>query len=176
MELSLSSSASTNGTYLKTQAVHSIVRSMISRQDKWHPRYGTTPGYGEDTLHGLPDVFTSTATAALEMGAMVYAKGVIDNQFQLYVRFDGMINHHGEQMPTSCRILTMLAQYYRYSRRDHDFLLSHLDKAQALANWLAHRRKLSLDFWDTSGIYRIREFRQCDGTHPPAAPFLLISS
>ena len=36
-------------------------------------RYGTRPGYGSDALHGLPDVFTSTVTAALEMGAMPYA-------------------------------------------------------------------------------------------------------
>ena len=73
MELALPSPASTNGTYLYTQAVHSIVRSMISRQDTWHPRYGVNPGYGADALRGLPDVFTSTATAALEMGAMVLA-------------------------------------------------------------------------------------------------------
>jgi hypothetical protein len=44
MEMELPSPASTNGTYLKMQAIHSIVRSMITRQDTFHPRYGTTPG------------------------------------------------------------------------------------------------------------------------------------
>ena len=63
-------------------------------------------------MHGVPDVFTSTATAALEMGALVYAKGVIDNQFRHYVRADGMINHRGMQVPASCRILTILALYW----------------------------------------------------------------
>jgi hypothetical protein len=52
---------------------------------------GTRPGYGSDALHGMPDVFTSTATAALEMGAMLYAKGVIDNQFSYYVRENGVV-------------------------------------------------------------------------------------
>ena len=50
MELSLPSPASTNGTYLKTQAIHSIARSMISRAKTWHPRYGVTPGFGKDAL------------------------------------------------------------------------------------------------------------------------------
>ena len=34
---------------------------------------------------GLQEVFVSTATAALEVGAMPYAKGLIDNQFKYYV-------------------------------------------------------------------------------------------
>jgi hypothetical protein len=75
MHMSLPSPSSTNGTYLRTQAVHSIVRSMITRQAVWHPRYGTTPGFGADNLHGLPEIYTSTAMAALEMGAMKYAEG-----------------------------------------------------------------------------------------------------
>ena len=75
MELpSVPSPASTNGTWLKTQAVHSIVRSMITRDKKWHPRYGTTPGFGMDFNDGLQDVFTATVTAALEYGAMPCVK------------------------------------------------------------------------------------------------------
>ena len=46
MQLSLPSTASNNGSWLVQQAVHSIVRSMISREDTWHGRYGVTPGYG----------------------------------------------------------------------------------------------------------------------------------
>ena len=50
-----------------------MVRSMITRDKVWHPRYGTTPGWGSDALDGLTEVFVSTATAALEYGAMRYA-------------------------------------------------------------------------------------------------------
>jgi hypothetical protein len=46
MELSLPSPASTNGTWLITQAVHNLVLSMIIRHEKWGPRYGVLPGYG----------------------------------------------------------------------------------------------------------------------------------
>jgi hypothetical protein len=155
MELSLPSPASTNGTYLKTQAIHSIVRSMITRQGVFHPRYGTTPGFGTDSDHGLPDVFTSTATAALEIGAMVYAKGVIDNQFQHYVRYDGMLNQQGVQLPASCRILTILALYYSYSSGADEFMLQHFDKAKALATWLMYRRSLSLSYSQSDPRYGI---------------------
>ena len=63
---SLPSPASTNGTWLKNQALHAIVRSMITRQNTWEPRYGVCPGYGSSSYHGLQDVFTTTATAASE--------------------------------------------------------------------------------------------------------------
>merc|ERR1712096_563198 len=114
MKLSLPSPASTNGTYLKMQAVHSIIRSMITRANTWHPRYGTTPGFGEDAWDGLQDVFTSTATAALEWGALLYAKGIIENQFKHYIKSDGMVMHHATEVPASCRMLTVLALYYSY--------------------------------------------------------------
>ena len=50
---SLPSPATTNGTWLRNQAVHSIVRSMITRQNTWEPRYGVCPGYGSSSYHGL---------------------------------------------------------------------------------------------------------------------------
>ena len=28
------------------QATHALVKSMISREGTWHPRYGVSPGYG----------------------------------------------------------------------------------------------------------------------------------
>jgi hypothetical protein len=159
MELELPSPRTTNGTYLKTQAVHSIVRSMISRQDTWHPRYGTNPGFGEDATGGLADVFTSTATAALEMGAMAYARGVIDNGFRFYVRSDGMVAHRGMALPASCRMLTVLALYHSYSGGDEAFLLSHFEKAKALAGWLAYRRSLSLGFDASDARFGIPQAR-----------------
>ena len=54
-------------------------------------RYGVKPGYGDIVHDGLLGVFTATATAALEWGAMPYAKGIIDNQFKHYVRESGMV-------------------------------------------------------------------------------------
>ena len=41
MELNLPSPASTNGTHLKTQAIGSVIRTMINRKDTWFPRCKT---------------------------------------------------------------------------------------------------------------------------------------
>ena len=46
MQLSLPDTPKNNGTWLATQATFGIVRSMISRDDTWHGRYGVLPGYG----------------------------------------------------------------------------------------------------------------------------------
>ena len=81
MELSLPDSGGTNGTWLHHQATHSIIRTMINRRDTFHPTYGVSPGYGWQGQDGFQDVFTTTATMALEWGSIPYAKGVIDNQF-----------------------------------------------------------------------------------------------
>ena len=54
-------------------------------------RYGVIPGYGITLQDGFQDVETSTITAALELGAMPYAEGVIDNQLRYYVRDNGMV-------------------------------------------------------------------------------------
>ena len=110
MELSLPSPASTNGTWLANQAVHGLVRSMITRQDTWHPRYGVTPGLGNEVLHGLADVLTATATAALELGAMAYARGVLHNWFTFYVRDDGMVASRGvERSGIALRLSVLMA-------------------------------------------------------------------
>ena len=41
MQTALPVTHGTNGTWLTHQAVFSMVRSMISRDDTWHPRYCT---------------------------------------------------------------------------------------------------------------------------------------
>ena len=38
MQVDLPAATMSNGTWLKTQSLHSFVRSMISREDTWHPR------------------------------------------------------------------------------------------------------------------------------------------
>ena len=35
------------------QATHALVKSMISREGKWQPRYGVSPGYGSVVYHAL---------------------------------------------------------------------------------------------------------------------------
>jgi len=144
MQLELPATASTNGTWLNMQARHSIVRAMIGRADTWHPRYGVTPGYGQTMQDGFQDTFTSTAAAALEWGAMPWARGLIDNQFSFYVRDDGMIYYRAEELPQTARMLTILALYYSYSG-DSALLLKHFDRARAVAEWLLYRRSLSLE-------------------------------
>ena len=147
MDVSLPSPSTTNGTWLATQATHAIVKSMITRESKWHPRAGLHPGYGYVKNNGLQDVFTATATAALEIGALPYAKGVIANQFQYYIRDDGMVWHQSSsQIPASARALTILALYHAYSGDDGTFALQHFAKAKALAQMLISRRALSLQY------------------------------
>ena len=74
MSLTLPDTKGSNGTWLVQQSVFSFVRSMISRDNTWHPRYGVIPGYGITLQDGFQDTFTSTATAALEWGSMLYAR------------------------------------------------------------------------------------------------------
>jgi hypothetical protein len=154
MQLDLPSPASTNGTWLELQARQAIVRSMISRENTWHPRYGIKPGYGDVVYDGLLSVFIATATAALEYGAMPYAKGVIDNQFSFYVRPDGMVWYRGIEVPATARMLTILALYHSYSD-DDDFLLKHFSKAQAVALLLIARRADSLKYGKDDPRYGI---------------------
>jgi hypothetical protein len=45
MQLSLPSPASTNGTYLQMQAVHSIVKSMITREYTWYGKLAISNGF-----------------------------------------------------------------------------------------------------------------------------------
>ena len=155
MEISLPSPSSTNGTWLKTQAVHSIVRSMITRQNTWEPRYGVCPGFGAPNFYGLQDVFTTTATAAMEYGAMEYAKGVIDYQFKHYVRDDGMIWFRTTEVPATARMLTVLAAFHGYGGGDDALVLTYFTKAHALADWLVSRQELSLQYDATDPRYGI---------------------
>ena len=135
MELELPESQGTNGTWLVQQARFAIVRSMISRQDTWHGRYGVMPGYGISLQDGFQDTFTATATAAIEWGAIPYAKGVIDNWLRYYVRDNGMVTYRAEELAQSGRMLTIFAMYVR-TTGDSAFLLGHFDRVRALARWL----------------------------------------
>ena len=117
---------------------------MITRQNTWEPRYGVCPGYGASAFNGHHDVFVATATAALEAGAMAYAKGVVDYHFLHYVRDDGLVWYRAVAVPASARMLTVLALYHSHSGGDVAFVLRHFAKAKALAEWLLARRATSL--------------------------------
>jgi hypothetical protein len=149
MQLSLPSTKANNGSWLIDQAVHSIVRSMISRDDTWHGRYGVLPGYGISLQDGFEDTFTATATAALEYGSIPYAKGVIDNWLLYYVRDNGMTTYRAEELAQSGRMLTIFAMYVSMTD-DVEFMLGHYQKAKALADWLLYRWQHSLEEYPSS--------------------------
>ena len=92
-------------------------------------------------------MFTSNAMAALEMGAMPYARGLIDHQYRNYLRADAMIAYRGEETAQQARMLTILSLYFSFSGgTEHGFMLAHFDKAKTLAEWLIARRGESLHF------------------------------
>lgn len=74
MQLRLPSPATTNGTRLNEQMRHQIMMGMITWHATWGPRYGVLPGYGIQMQNGFEDTFTATAMAALEAGALPYAR------------------------------------------------------------------------------------------------------
>ena len=151
MELKLPSAVTTNGTQLLNQMHHQIIQGMITWHDTWGPRYGILPGYGINMQNGFEDTFTATATAALEVGAMPYATGLIDHYWNHYVRDDGLINYRAEEVAQQARMLTILALFYSYSSEGEEekakavsLLLAHFNKAQTMAVWLMARRNTSL--------------------------------
>ena len=98
---------------------------------------------------GFEDVFTANAMAALEWGAMPYARGLIENQFSNYIRYDGLINYRSEEVAQQARMLTILAQYHQYSEAGPGtdaFLLRHFTRAKAIADWLIARRDVTLQW------------------------------
>ena len=146
MEVKLPDTPANNGSWLSQQAVHSIVRSMISRDNTWHGRYGVLPGYGITLQDGFEDTFTATATGALEWGSLPYAKGVIDNWLRYYVRSNGMVSYRSEELAQAGRMLTIFALYHSMGGSDAaDLLLGHWSKVKALADWLTWRWQASID-------------------------------
>ena len=146
MELALPSPGSTNGTWLQMQMRHNVIGGMLTWHDTWGPRYGVLPGYGIAMQNGFEDTFTATAMGALEVGAMRYAKGLLDHQWNNFVRYDGLINYRAEELAQQARMLTILALYHSYSGGDDALLLRHFEKAKAMAEWLIARRETTLSY------------------------------
>ena len=106
------------------------------------------PGYGIAFQSGFQDTFTATATAALEVGAFPYARGVIDNWLRYYARGDGMVTYRAEELAQSGRMLSIFALYVSYTG-DSALVLAHFGKIRALAEWLLYRYEASLQ-WDAT--------------------------
>jgi len=89
---------------------------------------------GSDPDHHWCGGVLLQATAALEWGAMPYAKGVIDNHFTYYVRADGMGWSRATELPAAARALTVLALYHSYSGKQADtaLLVKHFGKVSVL--------------------------------------------
>ena len=65
---------------------------------------------------------------------------MVSFRYDNYIRYDGEIVYRAEEVSQQARMLTILALYYSYSGRaaeDDAFMLTHFDKAKALADFLA---------------------------------------
>ncbi|KAJ9460787.1 hypothetical protein DIPPA_18222, partial [Diplonema papillatum] len=128
---------------LHDQAVHSLIRDMVTRAEVVWPKYGLCgdPGgcnYGDPHNNGFPEIFVASMTAALEWGLFDYAKGVLNNYLNYYVRAGGGINYRGMEMALQGRIITCVALYYRFTG-DTAPIVSYHDKIAGIANLLVSR-------------------------------------
>ncbi|KAJ9461586.1 hypothetical protein DIPPA_19917 [Diplonema papillatum] len=128
---------------LQDQAVHSLLRDMVTRADMFWPKYGVCgdPGgcaYGDPHNNGFPEIFTSSMMASLEWGLFNYSKGVLNNYLEFYILSGGGINYRGLEMAQSARMLTCIALYYRYTR-DATPLATYADKVTGIAQLLLSR-------------------------------------
>eukprot|EP01052_Picozoa_sp_SAG31_P019103 SAG31_NODE_1381_length_8580_cov_5.632590_5_plen_834_part_00 len=124
----------------------SLIREMITRRGMFHPRYGAPPlYYGTSACcDGFQDTFVAAAAAFLEHGLMDTAKGIIDTYYTYYVRRGAVINVRGPEMAQFGRMLTVMAQYYRYSNGDASLLLKHEPKVMDIQSMLMRRHTASL--------------------------------
>ena len=78
-------------------AKHSVARIMITRRDKYHPRYGAPPLYYASCCNGFQDVFAADMAVFLEWGLLPSAAGVLDNFFTFYMRRKAVVNYRGPE-------------------------------------------------------------------------------
>ena len=93
-----------------------MIKSMISRESKWHPRQGVSPGYGSVVWNGVPDTLVATATAAPSGARCCTAAGGLDH-FNYYVREDGRVWDHAEAIASERARPHALALWRRYMGR-----------------------------------------------------------
>eukprot|EP00966_Prymnesium_polylepis_P028565 661461-Prymnesium_polylepis.1 len=88
---------------------------MITRTDVEWPRYGVCGGqggcaYGDPKNNGFQEIFTASLAASLELGAFPYAKLVLHNFLEHYLRGrTGLVFYRGLELAQSARALTLIA-------------------------------------------------------------------
>jgi hypothetical protein len=134
-----------HGVDIASFARSSLIREMITRRAKFHPRYGAPPlYYGTSACcDGFQDTFVAAAAAFLEHGLMDTAKGIIDNYYTFYVRRGAVINVRGPEMAQFGRMLTVMAQFWRYTG-DASLLLKHESKLMDIQSMLMRRHEMAL--------------------------------
>jgi hypothetical protein len=124
---------------------HSLIQAMITRIND-HPKYGVFDrGYGGSEHDGFPDTFTASVSCFLEWGLSGVARRYLDNYFTEFVEKDGSINYRGPEIGQYGRILTVLAEYYNYTK-DHTALLKYIEKIRGIEDLLLSLREKSKKF------------------------------
>ena len=125
---------------LADMARHSLVRDMITRNGV-QPRYGVfDKDYAGNEHEGFPDTFNSDTTAMSEWGLFSLAGQYIDNYFSKYVRDDGSILYRGPETGQYGRMLTVAAQYARYSD-DYSVLVRNATRLEGIVQLLLSLRE-----------------------------------
>lgn len=131
------------GTPLADQARHSLLRAAATRIGGF-PKYGVMDRlYGGSEHDGFQDTFTADVTAALGWGLLDHARRCIDNYLRFFVRGDGSILYRGPETGQFGRMLTVIAQYLRYTG-DDGLLLEHRARIEAIAQLLVALREAAL--------------------------------
>lgn len=141
MEMELPGDA---GAVLRDQAFHSIIRDMLTREQRVWPRYGVCGdaggcAYGNPHSNGFQEIFTSSLAAAIEYGMGDWAREVTKNYLSHYLRAQGNVHYRGLEMAQTARSVTLLAHYY-HAFGDSATLLNHFDKINAQVLMLLKRR------------------------------------
>ena len=84
-----------------------------------------------------------------------YAKGVLNNWLTYFIKSKGFVLYRGLEMAQSARMLTNIAQYYKYTG-DASLLVDNLEKIDGIYRMLSIRRAnaertaTSTSFWTIS--------------------------
>jgi len=107
------------------------------------PIAGAPPlAYGGAQADGFQDTFVADLAVYMEHGMFEMASGVFDNYFTHYVRVGARLNYRGPELAQFGRMLTLTAQYYRYTA-DAALLLKHASKLVDISDLLLRRRRAS---------------------------------
>jgi hypothetical protein len=137
------------GAVLTDQSYHSLLKDMITRLQAQWPRYGVCGGsggcaYGDPKNNGFQEILTASLSSALEFGMYPYAKLVLTNHLQFYLRgTSGLVYYRGLEMAQSARSLTLIAQYVQRTG-DGALPLKYFLKIQGIVSLLRKRRAKAL--------------------------------